>query len=134
MISSLRGTLIYNDTNSCVIECGGVGFKCAITSKTLGALPQKGEEVFLHTYMSVKEDAIDLFGFYDFDEMECFKMITSVSGVGAKIGIAMLSDYTPDKITFFIASELKLRPFITLDPSNFIDTRTLLSTDTLCAS
>lgn len=104
MISSLRGNLLFNDTNSCVIECNGVGFKCMITSKTLGCLPPKGEEVFLYTHMSVKEDAIDLFGFYDYDEMECFKMITSVSGVGAKIGISILSCFSADQIALFISS------------------------------
>lgn len=103
MISSLRGKLIFTDPNYCIIECGGVGFKCMITSKTLGCLPQKGEEVFLHTYMSVKEDGIDLFGFYDYEEMECFKMITSVSGVGAKIGISILSCFSADQIALFIS-------------------------------
>lgn len=103
MIASLRGKLIYNDVNYCVVECAGVGYKCIITSKTLGCLPKKNEEVFLYTYMSVKEDGIDLFGFSDFEEMECFKLITSVSGVGAKMGIAILSCFTADQIALYIA-------------------------------
>lgn len=104
MISSVRGKLIYSDSQVAVIECGGVGFKCFSSLNTLSTLPKVGNEVFLNTYLSVREDALDLYGFATVEELECFKLLTSVSGVGAKIGIAMLSDYTPDKITFFIAS------------------------------
>ncbi|MBR6572426.1 MAG: Holliday junction branch migration protein RuvA [Clostridia bacterium] len=104
MISSVRGKLIYSDSQVAVVECGGVGFKCYSSLNTLSTLPKVGNEVFLNTYLSVREDALDLYGFATVEELECFKLLTSVSGVGAKIGIAMLSDYTPDKITFFIAS------------------------------
>lgn len=104
MISSVRGKLIYSDSQVAVVECGGVGFKCFSSLNTLSTLPKVGNEVFLNTYLSVREDALDLYGFATMEELECFKLLTSVSGVGAKIGIAMLSDYTPDKITFFIAS------------------------------
>ena len=104
MISSVRGKLIYSDSQVAVVECGGVGFKCCSSLNTLSTLPKVGNEVFLNTYLSVREDALDLYGFATVEELECFKLLTSVSGVGAKIGIAMLSDYTPDKITFFIAS------------------------------
>lgn len=104
MISSVRGKLIFCDSQVAVVECGGVGFKCYSSLNTLSTLPKVGNEVFLNTYLSVREDALDLYGFATVEEMECFKLLTSVSGVGAKIGIAMLSDYTPDKITFFIAS------------------------------
>lgn len=104
MISSVRGKLIYSDSQVAVVECGGVGFKCYSSLNTLSTLPKVGNEVFLNTYLSVREDSLDLYGFATVEELECFKLLTSVSGVGAKIGIAMLSDYTPDKITFFIAS------------------------------
>lgn len=104
MISSVRGKLIYSDSQVAVVECGGVGFKCFSSLNTLSTLPKVGNEVFLNTYLSVREDALDLYGFATVEELECFKLLTSVSGVGAKIGIAMLSDYTPDKITIFIAS------------------------------
>ena len=103
MIAQLRGKLIYNDVNTCIIECDGVGYRCYITSNTLGRLPQKGEDVFLYTFMSVKDDGVDLFGFFEMAEMECFKMITSVSGVGPKIGISLLSAFSYDQISLFIA-------------------------------
>lgn len=104
MIASLRGKLIYTDNTSAVVECGGVGFKCFVTKNTLYNLPQKNEEVFLHTYMVVREDAMDLYGFIDREELECFKLITSVSGVGSKIGLALLSEFTANQITLYIAS------------------------------
>lgn len=104
MIASLRGKLIYTDNTSVVVECGGVGLKCFVTKNTLYNLPQKNEEVFLHTCMVVREDAMDLYGFISREELECFKLITSVSGVGSKIGLALLSEFAPNQITLYIAS------------------------------
>ncbi len=104
MISSLRGKLLYSDNASAVIECNGIGFKCFASIKTLSSLPKTGSEAFLYTYLSVKEDALDLYGFVDTNELECFKLLTSVSGVGAKTAISFLSDYTPDQISFYIIS------------------------------
>ncbi len=104
MIASLRGKLIYTDNTSAVVECGGVGFKCFVTKNTLYNLPQKENEVFLHTFMVVREDAMDLYGFISREELECFKLITSVSGVGSKIGLALLSEFTANQITLYIAS------------------------------
>lgn len=104
MISSVRGKLIYSDNSCAVIECGGVGLKCFASIKTLASLPKNGSEAFLFTYLSVKEDALDLYGFADKNELECFKLLTSVSGVGSKTAIAFLSDFTPDQISFYIVS------------------------------
>ncbi len=104
MIASLRGKLIYTDNTSVVVECGGVGFKCAVTKNTLYNLPQKNDEVFLHTYMVVREDAMDLYGFIDIEELDAFKLITSVSGVGSKIGLALLSEFTASQLILYIAS------------------------------
>ncbi|MBR2044252.1 MAG: Holliday junction branch migration protein RuvA [Clostridia bacterium] len=104
MIASLNGILTYLETSFCIIECSGVGFKCAISSQTLGLMPKIGEKVKLYTYMSVKEDAIDLYGFSNMDELECFKLITSVSGVGPKIGIAILSTYKSEQVSAYIAA------------------------------
>ncbi len=103
MIASLNGKLIYTEPSYCIVECSGVGFKCYITANTLGYLPKVGENVRLFTYMSVKEDSIDLFGFIDNAELDCFKMITSVSGVGPKIGLALLSTFSAQKISLCIA-------------------------------
>ena len=104
MIASVRGKLIYTDTACAVVECGGVGYKCFVTKNTLYNLPQKGEEVFLHTYLAVREDAMDLYGFRDMEELEAFKLVTSVNGVGAKMGLALLSEFTASQLTLYVAS------------------------------
>ena len=87
-----------------MVECSGVGFRLAVTKNTLYRLPQKGQEVFLYTFLAVREDALDLYGFIDADELEAFKMITAVNGVGAKIGIAILSEFSPSQLRIYIAS------------------------------
>ena len=104
MISSLRGRLIFSDTSTAVIECGGVGMRCFISLNTLAMLPKTGNEAFLYTYLSVREDALDLYGFSSEEELECFKLLISVNGVGAKMAIALLSEFTHDKISFYIVS------------------------------
>lgn len=104
MIYSLNGTLVYSDHISAVIECAGVGYKFLASTKTLAALPPKNSSAFVYTYMNVKEDAVDLYGFSDTDELEAFKLITSVNGVGPKIAIAILSDFTVERLYLNIAS------------------------------
>lgn len=103
MISSLNGTLISKGTGYAVVECGGVGLKCFITENTYMNLGKIGEKVFLHTFLAVREDALDLYGFSSESELEMFKMITTVNGVGFKIGLAILSEFTPESIVLFIA-------------------------------
>ena len=104
MIASLRGKLLYSDNQYAVVECGGVGFKFQASLRTLVKLSNIGSEVFVHTYMSVREDAMDLYGFSNVDELECFKLVTSVNGLGSKMAIALLSEFTPDQISFYIIS------------------------------
>lgn len=104
MISSLHGKLIYSDTSTIVVECGGVGFKCTVGLNTVSKLPKINEEVFVYTYLSVKEDALDLYAFNSSEELDCFKLITTVSGVGPKIAIALLSEFEPSKLSLLIAS------------------------------
>lgn len=104
MIASLNGKILFKNSNSVVIECAGVGFKCYITGNTYNTVGGVGDRAFLHTYMAVREDAIELFGFSQTGELEVFKLITSVSGVGAKIGLAVLSAFDYEKVLLFIAS------------------------------
>lgn len=104
MISSVRGKLIYTDASVAVIECSGVGFKCFSSLKTLSSLPKIGDEAFLYTYLSVREDALDLYGFATAEELECFKLVTSVNGLGAKMAISLLSEFSSEQISFFILS------------------------------
>lgn len=104
MIYSLNGKLIENEPNAIVVECGGVGYRCSVSLKTSAALPKIGENVFIYTYLAVREDAVDLFGFISKDEMKAFKLITSVNGVGPKVGIAILSEFTPDYLYTYVAA------------------------------
>lgn len=104
MLASLNGKLIAKELNYIVVECSGVGFKCNVTQNTHAAVGNIGDNVFLYTYLSVREDALDLYGFLTSGELEAFKLITSVSGVGSKIGLAILSEFTFDKIMLYIAS------------------------------
>lgn len=104
MIASVRGKLLYSDESTVVVECSGVGLKCTVTKTAFSRLPKNGEEVFLHTHMVVREDAMDLYGFSDLDELSAFKLVTSVNGVGAKIGIALLSQFSAKSMMLYIAS------------------------------
>lgn len=104
MFYSLRGKLIHTEQAFAVIDCNGVGYKCFITMNTLRQLPQCGEEVKLYTYLNVREDAMDLYGFYKSSELNCFKMLISVSGVGAKMGLSILSELMPEQVAIAIAS------------------------------
>ncbi len=104
MIYSLNGILLNVDHISAIIECAGVGFRFLASTKTLAALPKTGSQAFVYTYMNVKEDAVDLYGFKDIKELELFKLITSVNGVGPKIAIAIMSDFTVDQFSLYVAS------------------------------
>lgn len=103
MIYSLTGKVIHTEPDLCVVECAGVGYACKTTLYTVREV-SLSETVTLYTYLAVREDAIDLFGFYSKDELECFKLLTSVSGVGAKYALAILSSLTPSQTALAIAS------------------------------
>lgn len=104
MIYSVRGKLIHADVKSAVVECGGVGMACQITVNTAKKLPSVGGEVMLYTVLNVREDAMELFGFADREELSCFKLLTTVSGVGPKVGLAILSELTPERVALSVAA------------------------------
>lgn len=104
MIYSVRGPLISCDMTSAVVECGGVGMKCFVSMNTRKKLAPIGTEVMLFTHLNVREDAMDLFGFIDPDELEMFRLITSVSGVGPKVALSILSEFEPSQLSLYIAS------------------------------
>lgn len=104
MIYSVNGELIHKEASVAVVECGGVGYACRTTMRTLSRLPEAGEKVKLLTYMSVREDAVELFGFYDAGELNCFKMLISVSGVGPKAALSILSDMSPEQFALTVAT------------------------------
>lgn len=104
MIYSVHGKLIAKEPSMAVVECGGVGYGCRTTFTTLGQLGAIGETVFLYTMFSVREDAAELFGFATQQELQCFQLLTSVSGVGPKAALTILSDLTPDRFLLTVAS------------------------------
>ena len=104
MFYSVRGKLIHTTTACAVVECGGVGYNCQTTMNTLKQI-KLGSEVMLYTYLNVREDAMELFGFATKTELETFKTLISVSGVGPKAGLAILSELSPEQVAMAIATD-----------------------------
>ncbi|MBC8535661.1 Holliday junction branch migration protein RuvA [Feifania hominis] len=104
MFAYLRGTLAEKELGAVVVECGGVGFRLATTMNTIKKLPEAGAEVKLHTHFSVREDAMELFGFYSPDELSCFRMLISVSGVGPKAALSILSENSYEQLALAIVT------------------------------
>ncbi|ABG04287.1 Holliday junction DNA helicase subunit RuvA [Rubrobacter xylanophilus DSM 9941] len=98
MIDRLRGQLVEKDPEGVVVDCGGVGYRAAAPLSTLRALPAVGEECVVHTRMVVREDAMLLFGFATREEREAFDALTSVSKVGPRLALAVLSAMTPGQM------------------------------------
>lgn len=104
MLYSLKGELLHLEPRMAVICCGGVGFRCQITGNTARQLPSIGSEAMLYTVMNVREDAIELFGFAEQNELTCFKQLTAISGVGPKVGLSILSELSPEKVALAVAT------------------------------
>ena len=103
MIYSVKGELIHIEQGLAVVECGGIGYACRTTANTLAKI-RSSKEVRLFTYLHLTENAIDLFGFADSAELSCFKQLISVSGVGPKAALSILSDITPSKLALCITT------------------------------
>lgn len=104
MFYSITGRVVHRDTQSVAVETGGVAFQCSTTLPTLKTIGEKGSTATLYTYLNVREDALDLFGFATEQELECFKLLISVSGVGPKAALSILSELTPDKLALCLAT------------------------------
>lgn len=105
MFHYIKGILTYTDASYAVVEAGGVGYKMTISQTTHDRLPAINGTVKLYSYMSVREDGVELFGFSSTDELNAFKMLIGVSGVGPKVAISVLSFLTPEKFALTISSE-----------------------------
>lgn len=103
MIYSLHGKLTHWESGLAVVECGGVGYACRTTMNTLAKIRDL-DKVTLFTYLHVTENSLDLFGFADNAELVSFKQLISVSGVGPKAALSILSDITPSKLALCIAT------------------------------
>lgn len=104
MLYSLRGTIVDYDTNSLAIECGGVAYQCQATMTTLSQVAVIGKETMVFTHMAIRQDNLDLFAFADKTELVFFRQLITVTGVGPKAALSILSTLSPDKLALCIAS------------------------------
>ncbi|MCL2639047.1 MAG: Holliday junction branch migration protein RuvA [Oscillospiraceae bacterium] len=102
MIYSVKGVLTHTEPNLAVVEAGGVGFACRTTANTLSNV-KTGAEAVLYTYLHVREDAFELFGFGGHDELRAFKLLISISGVGPKAALSILSALSPQDLVLCVA-------------------------------
>ncbi len=103
MIRSIAGTVREKGRGFAVVEVGGVGFKIQLSIRTQEKLPPVGQPVTLSTYLNVREDALELFGFVDVDELNCFEALVSVSGVGPRSALAILAVAPAEELIAAIA-------------------------------
>ena len=104
MFYYVKGELVMTDPQSAVVDCGGVGYKLTVSMNTLSRLTELGKKVCLYTHFSVREDAVELFGFYDAEGLYAFRLLISVSGVGPKAAIAILSLLSPAKFAVAVST------------------------------
>ena len=104
MFYYLEGNVEIITQNLAVIDIGGVGYSCRATINTLSRLEQ-GKKARLYTFCNIKEDAFDIYGFYDLSEQRCFELLLSVSGVGPKAALSILSTSTPESLALAIIND-----------------------------
>ena len=104
MIYCLTGNLVKKRMNAVVLSCGGVGYSAQCPASVAGALPGVGKEATIYTVMSITENDVSLYGFATEQQQACFEMLTAVSGVGPKVGLAILSVMEPDRVALAISA------------------------------
>ena len=104
MFEYIKGILQYVGTDFCVIDVNGVGFKIYTSHITAARIGNSGDTVTLYTHMNVKEDEISLFGFSSREELSVFNMLIGVSGVGPKVGVAILTAMSPSEFSLAVAT------------------------------
>lgn len=98
MFYYLNGKVAYTEPGFAVIDCNGVGYKLNVSTTTMSKLYELGQVVKLYTYMSIREDAVELFGFYTLEELDIFKLLITVASIGAKSALSILSSFTPKSL------------------------------------
>ena len=104
MIYCLTGKIVKKSMNAVVLSCGGVGYYAQCPASVAGALPGVGKEATIYTVMSITENDVSLYGFATEEQQACFEMLTAVSGVGPKVGLAILSVMEPDRVALAISA------------------------------
>ncbi len=102
MISYIKGELVELTENAIVLDHDGMGFLIMMPASILAKLPAVGSELKVHTYLYVKEDALDLYGFLTKDDLKVFRLLITVSGIGPKGALAILSTMSPDDLRFAV--------------------------------
>ena len=105
MISYIRGELVALEEDKAIVDVGGVGYGIFMSGQAMGQLPPVGSKVKIHTYLNVKEDAMQLYGFLNRDALSVFKLLIGVSGIGPKGGLGILAQLTPDELRFAVMSK-----------------------------
>jgi holliday junction DNA helicase RuvA len=105
MIAHLRGRLFSKSPNQAIVECGGVGYDVTISVATFSALPPEGSEASLYIYTNVREDQIALFGFAETQEKRLFEKLLTISGIGPKLAITVLSGIAADRLVTAIRNQ-----------------------------
>ena len=105
MISYVRGTVADMTNNAIIIECGGIGYDIFTTPSSLLSGIRIGTDVIIHTYLQVKEDDMQLYGFLEKDDLRIFKLLISVNGIGPKAALGILSGLTADEIRFAVLAD-----------------------------
>ena len=104
MIAFVRGTAMDMTENSVIVEAGGIGYEIYMTGTDLSQI-HMGEEVKIHTYFNVREDAMQLYGFRSKDDLQMFRLLLGVNGVGPKAAVGVLAGITADELRFAILSD-----------------------------
>ena len=104
MIYCLTGKIVKKSMNAVVLSCGGVGYYAQCPASVAGALPGVGKEATIYTVMSITENDVSLYGFATEQQQACFEMLTAVSGVGPKVGLAILSVMEPERVALAISA------------------------------
>ena len=104
MIYCLTGKIVKKSMNAVVLSCGGVGYYAQCPASVAGALPGVGKEATIYTVMSITENDVSLYGFATEQQQACVEMLTAVSGVGPKVGLAILSVMEPDRVALAISA------------------------------
>lgn len=147
MISYLKGTLAFTLFDSAIVDVGGVGYQVYMSAKDLSRLPETGQTVHVLTRMQMRDDAPLLYGFISQEEKHLFERLISVSGVGPKVALAVLSTYEPSEVVAAISSQdiaaiqhvpgigkkMASRIILELKESLEGDMTALLSSKTVCA-
>jgi len=104
VIASVSGEVLVRRTDHVVVDAGGVGYRLAVSAETLKAVPARGKHATLHAHLVARDDALNLYGFASEEERDLFLSLTSVSGIGPKVAIAILSSGTPRELLTAIAA------------------------------